>query len=87
MFFGNEYEDSQNYINLPGFDKLTAEQQKRVHEEYTRGYNSSQHLGIKIAMGKGFQTAKCAFEECQKRTSVGEQTVPPSIFAGLENCQ
>ena len=87
MYFGNDYEDSQNYKNIPGFDTLTAEQQKHVHEEYERGYNAAKHMGIKVAMGKGFQTAKRALEECQLKACLKDQRVPPSIFEGLENCQ
>ena len=85
MIFG--YEESQDYAQLPGFDKLTAEQQKRVHEEYERGYNAAKHLGIKVAMGKGHQTAKRILEQFQEETCVKQQPTPPSIFAGLENCQ
>jgi hypothetical protein len=85
MLFG--YEESQDYVQLPGFDKLTPEQQKYVHEEYERGYSKSKHLGIKVAMGKGFMTAKRALEEAQEETTVKQQPTPPSIFAGLENCQ
>ena len=85
MLFG--YEESQDYAQLPGFDKLTEEQQKYVHSEYERGYNSSKHLGIKTAVGKGHSTAKRALEECQVETSVKQQPTPPSIFTGLENCR
>lgn len=85
MLFG--YEESQDYAQLPGFDKLTPEQQNYVHEEYERGYNKAKHMGIKVAMGKGFMTAKRALEESQEETSVKQQPTPPSIFAGLENCQ
>ena len=85
MLFG--YEESQDYAQLPGFDVLTPEQQKYVHEEYERGYNKAKHMGLKVAMGKGFMTAKRALEEAQVETSVKQQPTPPSIFAGLANCQ
>jgi hypothetical protein len=84
MIFG--YEESQDYAQLPGFDKLTPEQQKYVHEEYERAYNKSKHLGIKVAMGKGCQTAKVALEQFQEEKKVKQQPTPPSIFSGLENC-
>jgi hypothetical protein len=85
MLFG--YEESQDYTQLPGYDELTPEQQKHVHEEYERGYNAAKHMGVKVAVGKGHMTAKRALEECQVETSVKQQPTPPSIFAGLENCQ
>lgn len=85
--FGYGYEESQDYAQLPGFGKLSAEQQKYVHEEYERGYNKSKHLGIKVAMGKGFQTAKLTLEQLQQEIAVKQQPTPPSIFEGLENCQ
>lgn len=85
MLFG--YDESLDYSKLPGFDKLTEEQQKHVHEEFERGYNKAKHMGVKIALGKGHQTAKVALEQFQQTSTKKEQPVPPSIFAGLENCQ
>lgn len=80
MIVYNEFE----YTLLPGFDKLTEEQQKQVRSEYERGYMSGSHLGIKIATGRGYETAKLAIENLQKAKPVAiEQPVPPSIFAGL----
>ena len=58
-----------------------------VHEEYESGYNKDKHLGIKIAMGKGHQTAKVALEQFLEEKTVKQQVTPPSIFAGLDNCQ
>jgi hypothetical protein len=85
--FGYGYEESQDYSQLPGFDKLTEEQQKQVHAEYECGYNASKHLGQKVAMGKGFQTAKLTLEQLRQEIAVKQQPTPPSIFEGLENCQ
>ena len=85
MLFG--YEESQDYVQLPGFDKLTEDQQKQVHLEYERGYNAAKHLGIKVAMGKGFQTAKVCLEHLEQEKAVKLQPTPPSIFEGLANCQ
>lgn len=85
MLFG--YDESQDYSQLPGFDSMTEEQQKYVHEEYERGYNKAKHMGIKIAIGKGHQTAKVALEKLQQEAAVKKQSTPPSIFVGLENCQ
>jgi phage anti-repressor protein len=85
--FGYGYEESQDYSQLSGFEKLTEEQQKQVHQEYERGYNTAKHMGIKIAMGKGHQTAKRALEKFQEEKAVKQQPTPSSIFDGLENCQ
>jgi len=85
--FGYGYEESLDYSHLPGFDKLTEEQQKIVHTEYERGYNAGKHLGIKIAMGKGFQTVKLSLEHLEQEVAVKLQPTPPSIFEGLANCQ
>jgi hypothetical protein len=81
------YLESQDYVQLPGFDQLTEDQQKLVHTEYERGYNTAKHLGIKVAMGKGFQTAKISLEHVEQEIAVRRQPTPPSIFEGLANCQ
>ena len=80
------YNESLDYKTLPGFDKLTVVQQQRVHEAFERGYLSGKHMGVKIALGKGHETARLALVEEQKSCEVFSD-VPPSIFAGLDNCQ
>jgi len=88
MHFGYDYEESQDYSKLPGFEKLTEEQRRHVHAEYERGYNSAKHMGLKVAMGKAHETAKRALGEClADGPALQEQPVPPSIFSGLENCR
>lgn len=77
-----------DYSKLPGFDDLNEEQQQHVREEYERGYRSVVNtLGIKMAVGRGHQTAKVALDEAQLQIFLKPQPVPPSIFEGLENCQ
>ena len=82
------YTESQDYTQLPGFEKLSADQQKRVHGAFDMGYMSAKHMGIKIALGTGHATAKAALEEelNSKTTTTSDVDVPPSIFAGLDNC-
>lgn len=83
-----EYMESLDYAILPGFSKLNEEQQQQIHSEFERGYTTAKSLGLKVAMGKGHETARLALEELQKNPPKSKtQAVPPSIFAGLENCQ
>jgi hypothetical protein len=75
-----------DYTTLPGFEKLSDEQRKIIGEAYERGYLSAKHLGVKLATGRGYETAKLAIEQFKAQTAA-EQPVPPSIFEGLENCK
>ena len=81
------YTESLDYSTLPGFEKLSEEQQKYVHEEFERGYLGAVHMGMKIALGKGHETAKIAMTEAIKlKAVVKSDPAPCSIFYGLENC-
>lgn len=82
------YVESLDYTLLPGFSKLGTSQKIKIHEAYERGYQSSKHMGIKIAVGTGFETAKETFASLVGTTNkIIAQQIPLSIFAGLENCQ
>jgi hypothetical protein len=84
MIYNNEFD----YTTLSGFEKLTEEQQKTVQAEYERGYMSATHLGVKLATGRGYETAKLAVEQfTNKQKAPKDQPTPPSIFEGLENCR
>jgi hypothetical protein len=80
------YPESLDYAILPGFERLSEENQRRVHAAFEMGYNSAKHMGVKTAMGTGHETAKLELEELLKPVPAVEQSVPPSIFAGLDNC-
>ena len=76
-----------DYTTLPGFGKLTEEQQRMIQAEYQRGYMSATHLGVKLATGRGYETAKLALEQFNKAKAPKDQPTPPSIFEGLDNCR
>ena len=77
-----------DYTTLPGFSNLGEEDKKYVKEEYERGYRSAvDFLGVKMAIGRGHETARVAIDWCQRSQVQTLQAVPPSIFEGLENCQ
>jgi hypothetical protein len=81
------YPESLDYTMLPAFNTLNEEQQKQVHDAFERGYLLTKHMGIKIALGTGHETAKYELEQILlRKPSFVEQSVPPSIFAGLDNC-
>jgi hypothetical protein len=82
MICHNEFD----YSALQGFEKLNEEQKRIVQAEYERGYMSARHLGIKLATGRGYETAKLALEQQFRPKTLKEQPVPPSIFEGLDNC-
>ena len=80
------YEESLDFHILPGYEKLLGDQQQRVFDAYERGYNHANHMGVTIAVGTGFETAKLALAEELKSIEHPSNDVPPSIFIGLENC-
>lgn len=82
-----DHVDSLDYSLLPSYGKLSEEQQKVVSGTYSNAYRSAVHLGQQIALGKAYETARAIVEQLAKETSVVEQAVPPSIFAGLANCE
>jgi hypothetical protein len=83
MICNNEFD----YNTLPGFEKLNEGQQRIIQAEYERGYMSARHLGVKLATGRGYETAKLALEQQFKPKDPKQQPTPPSIFEGLDNCK
>ena len=82
------YTESLDFSTLPEYKKLTAEEQKLVYDTFSNAYHSSvHHLGQKIALGKAHENAKALIEQLTKTRVVPEQPIPPSIFAGLSNCE
>jgi cystathionine beta-lyase family protein involved in aluminum resistance len=71
---------------IPGYEKLSESQQQRVFDAFERGYNHSKHMGVNIAVGTGYETAKLALAEELKSIESKVEEIPPSIFAGLDNC-
>jgi len=90
MFINHKvgYAESFNYELLPGFAELDGPKQQIVREAFEGAYSVSinNNLGMKIATGKAYETAKLALVEVQKPVPVKEQAAPTSIFAGLDNC-
>lgn len=82
-----DHVDSLDFTLMPAFEKLTEEQQRIVNDTYGNAYRSAAHLGQQIALGKAYETAKAVVESLSKTKAVREQAVPPSIFAGLDNCE
>lgn len=83
------YLEGLDHTQLPEFERLTEEQQKFVYDTFANAYASSvKHLGQNIALGKAYETAKRLVQEIASRpaATVPEAPVPPSIFAGLDNC-
>ena len=83
------YTESLDFSTLPEYKQLTAEQQKLVYDTFSNAYHSSvHHLGQKIALGKAHENAKALIEALHnKPRTIADQPVPPSIFAGLNNCE
>lgn len=82
-----DHVDSLDFTALKAYIKLNEAQQRVVSDTYENAYRSSAHLGQQIALGKAFETAKAIVEQLAKESPTFEQAVPPSIFAGLSNCE
>ena len=82
------YTESLDYTELPGYETLTEAQRQKVKDAYSVAFvETSKAMGQKIALGKAHETAKLALAEQLKIAEMKpEETVPPSIFAGLDNC-
>ena len=84
----DRYNETLDFVSSPKFKALTTEQQKLVVSTYENAFRSSAHMGQNIAVGKAVKTAVALVEELSRQgPAIQEQPVPPSIFAGLDNCQ
>ena len=83
----DRYNETLDFISSPKFKALTMEEQKLVIATYENAYRSSVHMGQGIAVGKAFKNAVELIEQFNRVRVTPEQLVPPSIFAGLDNCQ
>lgn len=80
--------ETLDYTTLPKFHTLTAAQQMLVAETFDNAFHSSKHMGINIALGKAHENIKALIEHmAAQKPVITEQPVPPSIFAGLSNCE
>ncbi len=55
-----------NVTNIQNYEKLSESDQKLVHDVYQEAYLSNQHMGIIIARGVAFETAKIAVNEAHE---------------------
>ena len=83
----DRYNETLDFASQQKFKTLTTEQQSIVLATYENAFRSSVHMGHGIAVGKAVKNALALIEELSVQKSVVEQPVPPSLFAGLENCQ
>ena len=59
LFRNMQEPESTDITTYPGYTKLSSDQQKKVAETYSNVFNNSQgRVGIKIAQGIAFETAK-----------------------------
>ena len=58
-----EQPESGDFRQLPGYENLSPESQKQVHETYNSVLRSRQSLGIKLAQGTAYATAKALTEQ------------------------
>lgn len=83
----DRYNETLDFVSSANFKNLTMEEQKLVIATYENAYRSSVHMGQGIAVGKAVKNAVELIEQLNRVRVLPEQPVPPSLFAGLDNCQ
>ena len=83
----DRYNETLDFVSSANFKNLTMEEQKLVIATYENAYRSSVHMGQGIAVGKAVKNAVELIEQLNRVRVLPEQPFPPSLFAGLYNCQ
>lgn len=83
----DRYNETLDFVAQPKFKALNEGQQKLVLTTYENAYRSSVHMGQNIAIGKAVRNAVELIEQLSLQKVKVDQLVPPSLFAGLDNCQ
>jgi hypothetical protein len=83
----DRYNETLDFVASPKYKALSEEQQKLVMATFENAFHSAMHMGQNVAAGKAVKNAVELIEHLSQVRSVPNQVVPPSLFAGLDNCQ